>query len=286
MPNKEPKSNCCNAEIKETCGEDFGTEDDISTCYWECQKCKKPCDPKGLDHECEEDIYGNCYCCRRDMLGDSKSEEKKLSKCCKQPIYVFGEDWVPGICNGCSKAMPPWNARICKVINCKATTKCECQKNTQNTIPQPESEGVEGCKHEQGAWGSHQGKAFLICRKCKRKYGLNQEQLGVEVSETLHSNPTNLNKENILENFNKFWQKRIDKLHPEAKKDLDKWVDIIDDLLAAQAEQIRREERLKYTAIVMERIKAMDVLIEKYKLESDEAAKMQLLITLKEIKNS
>lgn len=42
---KGPKSNCCNAEMKVVCGDDFGTPNDQVTYHYECTKCEKACDP-------------------------------------------------------------------------------------------------------------------------------------------------------------------------------------------------------------------------------------------------
>ena len=87
-----PKSNCCNAEIKETCGDDFGTPGDMRTYWHECQKCKQPCDPNyseklksskpfgeqpqnGLkDCHCKEDWY-EPEKCKNGICGASHCEK-------------------------------------------------------------------------------------------------------------------------------------------------------------------------------------------------------------------
>ena len=45
-PESEQKSACCGAEMRVCCGEDFGHDDDVSTCYWACEKCGEACDPE------------------------------------------------------------------------------------------------------------------------------------------------------------------------------------------------------------------------------------------------
>ena len=37
-------SECCKAPIATAQGEDFGSADEIATCWYECTECKKPCD--------------------------------------------------------------------------------------------------------------------------------------------------------------------------------------------------------------------------------------------------
>lgn len=68
------KSKCCNAEVKETCGEDFGNDDDIRTCWNECTKCNKPCD---IQPSKEEEKVAKVF---SEMISRSRDTAKKLDE--------------------------------------------------------------------------------------------------------------------------------------------------------------------------------------------------------------